>query len=80
VPTRDGEIRADVEALIRKSGLSKHVRITGWISGEQVQNELLLRGGLVLPSFAEGLPVALMVAMARSSRSSPSTSPAFQRW
>lgn len=60
----DGEMRADVEALIKKFGLSKHVRITGWISGEQVRNEILAARGLVLPSFAEGLPVVVMEAMA----------------
>ena len=60
----DGEMRADVEALIEKFGLSKHVRITGWISGEQVRNEILAARGLVLPSFAEGLPVVVMEAMA----------------
>lgn len=60
----DGEMRADVEALIGKFDLSRHVRITGWISGEQVRNEILSARGLVLPSFAEGLPVVLMEAMA----------------
>lgn len=60
----DGELRADIEALIGKFGLSNHVRITGWISGEQVRNEMLSARGLVLPSFAEGLPVVLMEAMA----------------
>jgi len=60
----DGEMRAEIEALIRKFGLSNHVRITGWISGEQVRSEMLSARGLVLPSFAEGLPVVLMEAMA----------------
>ena len=60
----DGEMRAEIEALIGKFGLSKHVRITGWISGEQVRNEILAARGLVLPSFAEGLPVVVMEAMA----------------
>ena len=60
----DGEMRPEVEALIRASGLSQHVRITGWISSAQVREEILAARALVLPSFAEGLPVVLMEAMA----------------
>ena len=40
------------------------VRITGWISSEQVRDEILAARALVLPSFAEGLPVVIMEAMA----------------
>lgn len=60
----DGEMRAEAEELIRKYGLEKRVRITGWISGDQVRDEILAARGLVLPSFAEGLPVVIMEAMA----------------
>ena len=60
----DGEMRAEIEALIRDGGLTERVRITGWISGEQVAHELQAARALVLPSFAEGLPVVLMEAMA----------------
>ena len=60
----DGEMRTEIEALVEKYGLSKRVRITGWISGEKVRNEILAARGLVLPSFAEGLPVVIMEAMA----------------
>jgi colanic acid/amylovoran biosynthesis glycosyltransferase len=60
----DGEIRREVEALIEKHALSKQIRITGWISGGQVRKEILSARGLVLPSFAEGLPVVIMEAMA----------------
>lgn len=59
-----GEMRGEVEALIEKFGLSKRVRITGWISGDKVRSEILAARGLVLPSFAEGLPVVVMEAMA----------------
>jgi colanic acid/amylovoran biosynthesis glycosyltransferase len=44
--------------------LGAQVRITGWISGEQVRKEILAARALVLPSFAEGLPVVIMEAMA----------------
>ena len=40
------------------------MRITGWISRTSVREEILAARALVLPSFAEGLPVVLMEAMA----------------
>ena len=36
----------------------------GWIGGLQVQEEIRRARALVLPSFAEGLPVVIMEAMA----------------
>ena len=60
----DGEMRGAIEALIVRHNLQGRVRITGWISGEQVRDEILAARALVLPSFAEGLPVVIMEAMA----------------
>lgn len=60
----DGEMRKDIEQVIAREGIEKNVRITGWASGEVVRNELLAARALVLPSFAEGLPVAIMEALA----------------
>jgi colanic acid/amylovoran biosynthesis glycosyltransferase len=60
----DGEMRGEVEAMVRALGLQAHVRITGWISSAQVREEILAARALVLPSFAEGLPVVIMEAMA----------------
>jgi colanic acid/amylovoran biosynthesis glycosyltransferase len=60
----DGEMRGDIEALIAQHGLHQHVRITGWISSAQVRTEILGARAMVLPSFAEGLPVVVMEAMA----------------
>ena len=60
----DGEMRAEVESLIAWYGLAGQVRITGWISSNQVREEILAARGLVLPSFSEGLPVVIMEAMA----------------
>ncbi len=59
----DGEMRGEIENLISQAGLRARVRITGWISSEQVREEILGSRALVLPSFAEGLPVVIMEAM-----------------
>jgi len=60
----DGEMRGQIEALIARHGLKQQVRITGWLSSAQVREEILAARALVLPSFAEGLPVVIMEAMA----------------
>jgi glycosyltransferase involved in cell wall biosynthesis len=60
----DGELRSGVQELIEQHDLAGCVRITGWISSEQVREEILAARGLVQPSFAEGLPVVIMEAMA----------------
>lgn len=60
----DGEMRPEVEAAIKRHGIGDRVRITGWISSAQVREELIAARALVLPSFAEGLPVVIMEAMA----------------
>lgn len=60
----DGEMREQIEALTTQYGLQSKVRITGWISSDQVRTEILAARALVLPSFAEGLPVVIMEAMA----------------
>ncbi|MDO9127837.1 glycosyltransferase [Methylotenera sp.] len=59
----DGEMRSDIEQLIATYHLASRVRITGWISSDQVRQEILAARALVLPSFAEGLPVVIMEAM-----------------
>jgi glycosyltransferase involved in cell wall biosynthesis len=60
----DGEMRRELEAAIAFHQLQEHVRLLGWISGKAVREELLAARALVLPSFAEGLPVVIMEAMA----------------
>lgn len=60
----DGEMRNELESLISHYKLHDKVRITGWISSDQVREEILAAQALVLPSFAEGLPVVLMEALA----------------
>ncbi len=60
----DGELRSAIEERARALDLQAHVRITGWIGSAEVRSELIAARALVLPSFAEGLPVVIMEAMA----------------
>ncbi len=60
----DGEMREQIEGYVRSRGIEDRVRITGWVSGEGVRRELLSARALVLPSFAEGLPMVIMEAFA----------------
>jgi colanic acid/amylovoran biosynthesis glycosyltransferase len=60
----DGPMRGAIEALVAERGLSDRIRLTGSISTELLREELLSARALVLPSFAEGLPMVIMEAMA----------------
>jgi colanic acid/amylovoran biosynthesis glycosyltransferase len=60
----DGELRERIEREIAARGLGRHVAITGWLSSSGIRDQLLSATALVLPSLAEGLPVAIMEAMA----------------
>lgn len=60
----DGPMRRDIEERAAELGVADRIRITGWISGERVRQEILDARFLVLPSFAEGIPVVFMEAMA----------------
>jgi glycosyltransferase involved in cell wall biosynthesis len=60
----DGPLREEIESQVRQLGLEDAVHITGWISSGQVRDEILRARALVLPSFAEGLPVVIMEALA----------------
>lgn len=60
----DGEMRDAIDAFIISHNLQGRVRITGWIASDRVREEILAARALVLPSFAEGLPVVIMEAMA----------------
>jgi glycosyltransferase involved in cell wall biosynthesis len=62
----DGPMRPEIETMIARSGLQDTVRIFGWADGATVQRILDESCALVLPSFAEGLPVVIMEAMARA--------------
>ncbi|MBO9423185.1 glycosyltransferase family 4 protein [Labrenzia sp. R4_1] len=60
----DGESRADVEAAIKGHAVEDHVILYGWGSNSEVQDFIKSSRALVLPSYAEGLPIVLMEALA----------------
>ena len=60
----DGELRGDLETAIAAAGLGDRVRITGWLDEAGVRAEIARADALVMPSFAEGLPMVIMEAMA----------------
>lgn len=60
----DGEMRPDVDAFIGRHRLQERVQVTGWLFNDAVVEQIRSARALVLPSFAEGLPVVLMEAMA----------------
>jgi glycosyltransferase involved in cell wall biosynthesis len=59
-----GPARAALEAQAAALGLADIVRFTGPLSGEDVRATLMQSHAFILPSFAEGLPVVIMEAMA----------------
>jgi glycosyltransferase involved in cell wall biosynthesis len=60
----DGELRDEIESLIKCYQLEDTIEITGWARGEAVQKQILAARAMILPSFAEGLPVVIMESLA----------------
>jgi len=60
----DGPLRGAVECEVARLDLGNTVRLLGPLPGERVRQELTAGRAMVLPSFAEGLPVVLMEALA----------------
>ncbi|WP_413459995.1 glycosyltransferase [Herbaspirillum huttiense] len=62
----DGPLRPFIEKTIAGGPLANVIRILGWKSSTEVREEIERSRALVLPSFAEGLPVVVMEALALS--------------
>jgi glycosyltransferase involved in cell wall biosynthesis len=60
----DGPLRPVLEQHVRELGLEDNVAIAGWLSNSEVRSQIVSARAVVLPSFAEGLPVVLMEALA----------------
>jgi colanic acid/amylovoran biosynthesis glycosyltransferase len=58
----DGPLRAELESLTLN--LQNHITFAGWQDESGVRAALAASTALILPSFAEGLPVVIMEAMA----------------
>ncbi len=60
----DGEERGRLEAEIARHGVADMIELRGWRSNVEVRKTLMESRALLLPSFAEGLPVVIMEAFA----------------
>jgi glycosyltransferase involved in cell wall biosynthesis len=60
----DGPLRDQLEAAIARHDIGRFVRLAGWMDSHAVRRELLASRALVMPSFAEGLPVVIMESLA----------------
>jgi glycosyltransferase involved in cell wall biosynthesis len=59
----DGEVEAVAEHA-RRLGISDAVTLPGWVTGEQKEACMQRASVFVLPSYAEGMPMSLLEAMA----------------
>lgn len=62
----DGELKEFLEAEIKTKGLEHRIVLAGTRSAADIRDYLQRARAFVLPSFAEGLPVVLMEALALS--------------
>ena len=60
----DGEMFEEIRNIIQNKGLEAHVKMTGWISFNDVPRYLKELKLLVIPSYTEGLPNIMLEAMA----------------
>ncbi|MCA0869491.1 glycosyltransferase family 4 protein [Seohaeicola saemankumensis] len=60
----DGPMRGDLEAAIARHDLGGAITLTGWLDEDGVRAALDAAHALAMPSFAEGLPMVVMEAMA----------------
>ena len=60
----DGPLREHMQQRIADSGLVDQIELLGWCSSDQVRSQIEQARCLVHASFAEGLPVVMMEALA----------------
>lgn len=59
----DGDIE-QIQKIISRLGLENHVKIAGWVDFEEKLSLLKKASTLVLPSYHEGMPMAILEGMA----------------
>jgi glycosyltransferase involved in cell wall biosynthesis len=59
-----GNLESEARALVEDQGLGDRVRFAGWLHGPEIDALLAASDVLVLPSWMEGLPNAMIEAMA----------------
>ena len=60
----DGDSRRDIEQAIAANGVAANVELLGWQANSRVRELVRDSRALLLPTFAEGLPVVIMEALA----------------
>lgn len=60
----DGESRAKIEQEIARHDVGREVVLHGWASNQEVRRMVTGGRALLLPSYAEGLPIVIMEAFA----------------
>lgn len=59
-----GDDEERIRAAIRQYGVEKNVVLHGWGTGAYVREQLIAGRAMLLPSYAEGLPIGIMEAFA----------------
>ncbi len=60
----DGESRAEIEAEIARHDVADAISLLGWADNAEVRRRIAASRALMLPSYAEGLPMVIMEAFA----------------
>lgn len=60
----DGELRQEIEHLAENLDIKQQIIITGWANSDEVKQQITQAKLMVMPSFAEGLPVVIMESLA----------------
>lgn len=60
----DGESRSAIEQEIARHGVAREVVLHGWATNEEVRRLIAESRALLLPSYAEGLPIVIMETFA----------------
>lgn len=59
----DGEVER-IRSIVKEKGLEKNIAVPGWIDGEEKLRRLRDAATVILPSYHEGLPMAVLEGMA----------------